>query len=63
MVLRVFSLIRLNLNCVFVACAQKLSAYNTRLFKRDNGGKACYEVRLASAVQKGKNYGFTRERE
>uniref|UniRef100_A0A665U9Q2 Dipeptidyl peptidase 3 n=1 Tax=Echeneis naucrates TaxID=173247 RepID=A0A665U9Q2_ECHNA len=30
----------------------KLSAYNTRLFKRENGGKACYEVRLASAVQK-----------
>ncbi|XP_053298335.1 dipeptidyl peptidase 3 [Pleuronectes platessa] len=32
--------------------SKKLSAYNTRLFKRDNGGKACYEVRLASAVQK-----------
>uniref|UniRef100_A0A8C2WVZ5 Dipeptidyl peptidase 3 n=1 Tax=Cyclopterus lumpus TaxID=8103 RepID=A0A8C2WVZ5_CYCLU len=30
--------------------SKKLSAYNTRLFKRDNGGKACYEVRLASAV-------------
>ncbi|XP_034033982.1 dipeptidyl peptidase 3 isoform X1 [Thalassophryne amazonica] len=32
--------------------SQKLSAYNTRLFKSDSGGKACYEVRLASAVQK-----------
>ncbi|KAM4620942.1 dipeptidyl peptidase 3 isoform 2-T2 [Polymixia lowei] len=32
--------------------SQNLSAYNTRLFKRENGGKACYEVRLASAVQK-----------
>uniref|UniRef100_A0A3P8TGM9 Dipeptidyl peptidase 3 n=1 Tax=Amphiprion percula TaxID=161767 RepID=A0A3P8TGM9_AMPPE len=32
--------------------SKKLSAYNTRLFKKDNGGKACYEVRLASAVQK-----------
>ncbi|KAF3705661.1 Dipeptidyl peptidase 3 [Channa argus] len=32
--------------------SKKLSAYNTRLFKRDNGGKTCYEVRLASAVQK-----------
>uniref|UniRef100_A0AAQ5Z7J4 Dipeptidyl peptidase 3 n=1 Tax=Amphiprion ocellaris TaxID=80972 RepID=A0AAQ5Z7J4_AMPOC len=36
--------------------SKKLSAYNTRLFKKDNGGKACYEVRLASAVQKGQNY-------
>uniref|UniRef100_A0A3B4WVI5 Dipeptidyl peptidase 3 n=1 Tax=Seriola lalandi dorsalis TaxID=1841481 RepID=A0A3B4WVI5_SERLL len=35
--------------------SKKLSAYNTRLFKKDNGGKACYEVRLASAVQKGQN--------
>uniref|UniRef100_A0A672FK70 Dipeptidyl peptidase 3 n=1 Tax=Salarias fasciatus TaxID=181472 RepID=A0A672FK70_SALFA len=35
--------------------SKKLSAYNTRLFKRDNGGKACYEVRLASAVQKGQS--------
>uniref|UniRef100_A0A672ZTA3 Dipeptidyl peptidase 3 n=1 Tax=Sphaeramia orbicularis TaxID=375764 RepID=A0A672ZTA3_9TELE len=32
--------------------SKKLSAYNTRLFKKDNGGKVCYEVRLASAVQK-----------
>uniref|UniRef100_H3DLJ9 Dipeptidyl peptidase 3 n=1 Tax=Tetraodon nigroviridis TaxID=99883 RepID=H3DLJ9_TETNG len=32
--------------------SKKLSAYNTRLFKRESGGKACYEVRLASAVQK-----------
>ncbi|PWA22818.1 hypothetical protein CCH79_00002411 [Gambusia affinis] len=32
--------------------SRKLSAYNTRLFKRENGGKPCYEVRLASAVQK-----------
>ncbi|XP_054907586.1 dipeptidyl peptidase 3 [Poeciliopsis prolifica] len=32
--------------------SRKLSAYNTRLFKRENGGKLCYEVRLASAVQK-----------
>ncbi|KAK2828168.1 hypothetical protein Q5P01_019202 [Channa striata] len=32
--------------------SKKLSAYNTRLFKRDNGGKTCYEVHLASAVQK-----------
>ncbi|XP_015229344.1 PREDICTED: dipeptidyl peptidase 3 [Cyprinodon variegatus] len=32
--------------------SKKLSAYNTRLFKRDNGGKPCYEVRLASAIQK-----------
>uniref|UniRef100_A0A8C9X2H5 Dipeptidyl peptidase 3 n=1 Tax=Sander lucioperca TaxID=283035 RepID=A0A8C9X2H5_SANLU len=30
--------------------SKKLSAYNTRLFKRDNGGKTCYEVRLASAA-------------
>uniref|UniRef100_G3QAW5 Dipeptidyl peptidase 3 n=1 Tax=Gasterosteus aculeatus aculeatus TaxID=481459 RepID=G3QAW5_GASAC len=36
--------------------SKKLSAYNTRLFKRDKEGKACYEVRLASAVQKGQNY-------
>uniref|UniRef100_A0A8C5E167 Dipeptidyl peptidase 3 n=1 Tax=Gouania willdenowi TaxID=441366 RepID=A0A8C5E167_GOUWI len=35
--------------------SKKLSAYNTRLFKRENGGKACYEVRLASAEQKGQN--------
>uniref|UniRef100_A0A671VGX2 Dipeptidyl peptidase 3 n=1 Tax=Sparus aurata TaxID=8175 RepID=A0A671VGX2_SPAAU len=41
--------------------SKKLSAYNTRLFKRDNGGKACYEVRLASAVQKGQNDSFTQE--
>ncbi|KAF3841052.1 hypothetical protein F7725_006914 [Dissostichus mawsoni] len=32
--------------------SKKLSAYNTRLFKREKEGKACYEVRLASAVQK-----------
>lgn len=32
--------------------SKKLSAYNTRLFKKEDGGKACYEVRLASAVQK-----------
>ncbi|KAM9846344.1 dipeptidyl peptidase 3 [Aulostomus maculatus] len=32
--------------------SKKLSAYNTRLFKRDKGEKPCYEVRLASAVQK-----------
>ncbi|XP_017276869.1 dipeptidyl peptidase 3 [Kryptolebias marmoratus] len=32
--------------------SKKLSAYNTRLFKKDGGGKPCYEVRLASAVQK-----------
>ncbi|XP_056140774.1 dipeptidyl peptidase 3 isoform X2 [Lampris incognitus] len=32
--------------------SKNLSAYNTRLFKKENGGKACYEVRLASAVQK-----------
>uniref|UniRef100_A0A3Q3MV47 Dipeptidyl peptidase 3 n=1 Tax=Mastacembelus armatus TaxID=205130 RepID=A0A3Q3MV47_9TELE len=32
--------------------SKKLSAYNTRLFKKDSGEKACYEVRLASAVQK-----------
>ncbi|XP_029029652.1 dipeptidyl peptidase 3 isoform X2 [Betta splendens] len=32
--------------------SKKLSAYNTRLFKRDNGGKTSYEVRLASAVLK-----------
>uniref|UniRef100_A0A7N8WK68 Dipeptidyl peptidase 3 n=1 Tax=Mastacembelus armatus TaxID=205130 RepID=A0A7N8WK68_9TELE len=35
--------------------SKKLSAYNTRLFKKDSGEKACYEVRLASAVQKGQN--------
>uniref|UniRef100_A0A3P9MJX0 Dipeptidyl peptidase 3 n=1 Tax=Oryzias latipes TaxID=8090 RepID=A0A3P9MJX0_ORYLA len=29
--------------------SKKLSAYNTRLFKRNDGGKVCYEVRLASA--------------
>lgn len=34
-------------------CLQKLSAYNTRLFKCGSGDKPCYEVRLASAVQKG----------
>uniref|UniRef100_A0A669E051 Dipeptidyl peptidase 3 n=1 Tax=Oreochromis niloticus TaxID=8128 RepID=A0A669E051_ORENI len=33
--------------------SKKLSAYNTRLFKKEDGGKTCYEVRLASAVQKG----------
>nr|XP_057942495.1 dipeptidyl peptidase 3 [Doryrhamphus excisus]XP_057942496.1 dipeptidyl peptidase 3 [Doryrhamphus excisus] len=32
--------------------SKKLSAYNTRLFKRENGEKTCYEVRLASAVDK-----------
>ncbi|KAJ3589221.1 hypothetical protein NHX12_010068 [Muraenolepis orangiensis] len=32
--------------------SRKLSAYNTRLFKKENGAKMCYEVRLASAVQK-----------
>lgn len=32
---------------------QNLSAYNTRLFKKKSEGKASYEVRLASAVQKG----------
>ncbi|XP_061754696.1 dipeptidyl peptidase 3 isoform X1 [Nerophis ophidion] len=32
--------------------SKKLSAYNTRLFKRENGEKTCYEVRLASAVNK-----------
>ncbi|XP_051903615.1 dipeptidyl peptidase 3 [Hippocampus zosterae] len=32
--------------------SKKLSAYNTRLFKKENGGKTCYEVRLASAVKK-----------
>ncbi|XP_077448467.1 dipeptidyl peptidase 3 isoform X1 [Stigmatopora argus] len=32
--------------------SKKLSAYNTRLFKRENGDKTCYEVRLASAVKK-----------
>lgn len=32
--------------------SKNLSAYNTRLFKREDGGKASYEVRLASAVQK-----------
>ncbi|XP_068187374.1 dipeptidyl peptidase 3 [Antennarius striatus] len=32
--------------------SKNLSAYNTRLFKSMNGGKACYEVRLASSVQK-----------
>uniref|UniRef100_A0A8C5CEF9 Dipeptidyl peptidase 3 n=1 Tax=Gadus morhua TaxID=8049 RepID=A0A8C5CEF9_GADMO len=30
---------------------QKLSAYNTRLFKTEKGGKMSYEVRLASAVK------------
>ncbi|KAM9780860.1 dipeptidyl peptidase 3 [Syngnathus typhle] len=32
--------------------SKKLSAYNTRLFKSQNGEKTCYEVRLASAVKK-----------
>lgn len=32
---------------------QNLSAYNTRLFKKESDGKRCYEVRLASAVKKG----------
>ncbi|KAK7925906.1 hypothetical protein WMY93_008216 [Mugilogobius chulae] len=31
--------------------SKKLSAYNTRLFKKEDGGKTCYEVRLASAVK------------
>ncbi|CAL1573218.1 unnamed protein product [Knipowitschia caucasica] len=31
--------------------SKKLSAYNTRLFKKEDGGKICYEVRLASAVK------------
>lgn len=30
--------------------SKRLSAYNTRLFKKESGGKTCYEVRLASAV-------------
>jgi len=38
--------------CVCVR-VQNLSAYNTRLFKKESGGKPCYEVRLASAEQKG----------
>uniref|UniRef100_A0A8C5DX93 Dipeptidyl peptidase 3 n=1 Tax=Gouania willdenowi TaxID=441366 RepID=A0A8C5DX93_GOUWI len=42
--------------------SKKLSAYNTRLFKRENGGKACYEVRLASAEQKGQNCKFSVKR-
>uniref|UniRef100_A0A4W4DY76 Dipeptidyl peptidase 3 n=1 Tax=Electrophorus electricus TaxID=8005 RepID=A0A4W4DY76_ELEEL len=33
--------------------SKKLSAYNTRLFKKESAGKHCYEVRLASAVKKG----------
>ena len=37
--------------CLF--SLQKLSAYNTRLFKKEGGGKTCYEVRLASAVTTG----------
>ncbi|KAM6970289.1 dipeptidyl peptidase 3 [Aplochiton taeniatus] len=32
--------------------SKNLSAYNTRLFKKESGGKASYEVRLASAVHK-----------
>ncbi|XP_030638508.1 dipeptidyl peptidase 3 [Chanos chanos] len=32
--------------------SKNLSAYNTRLFKKDAEGKHCYEVRLASAVKK-----------
>lgn len=32
---------------------QGLSAYNTRLFKKESEGKHCYEVRLASAVKRG----------
>ncbi|XP_029557347.1 dipeptidyl peptidase 3-like [Salmo trutta] len=32
--------------------SKNLSAYNTRLFKKKSEGKASYEVRLASAVQK-----------
>uniref|UniRef100_A0A7N6FK32 Dipeptidyl peptidase 3 n=1 Tax=Anabas testudineus TaxID=64144 RepID=A0A7N6FK32_ANATE len=35
--------------------SKKLSAYNTRLFKRVNGEKSSYEVRLASAVRKGQD--------
>ncbi|KAI4887872.1 hypothetical protein NFI96_015080, partial [Prochilodus magdalenae] len=33
--------------------SKNLSAYNTRLFKKESDGKRCYEVRLASAVKKG----------
>lgn len=32
--------------------SKNLSAYNTRLFKKECDGKRCYEVRLASAVKK-----------
>ncbi|XP_062867238.1 dipeptidyl peptidase 3 [Trichomycterus rosablanca] len=32
--------------------SKNLSAYNTRLFKKESDGKRCYEVRLASAVKK-----------
>ncbi|TSL04314.1 Dipeptidyl peptidase 3 [Bagarius yarrelli] len=32
--------------------SKKLSAYNTRLFRKESEGKRCYEVRLASAVKK-----------
>uniref|UniRef100_A0A673Y937 Dipeptidyl peptidase 3 n=1 Tax=Salmo trutta TaxID=8032 RepID=A0A673Y937_SALTR len=35
--------------------SKNLSAYNTRLFKKKSEGKASYEVRLASAVQKGES--------
>uniref|UniRef100_A0AAR2JCZ2 Dipeptidyl peptidase 3 n=1 Tax=Pygocentrus nattereri TaxID=42514 RepID=A0AAR2JCZ2_PYGNA len=32
--------------------SKNLSAYNTRLFKKESDGKRCYEVRLAAAVKK-----------
>ena len=35
---------------------QDLSAYNTRLFKSEDGGKVEYEVRLASAVSAGMSF-------
>uniref|UniRef100_A0AAR2M688 Dipeptidyl peptidase 3 n=1 Tax=Pygocentrus nattereri TaxID=42514 RepID=A0AAR2M688_PYGNA len=35
--------------------SKNLSAYNTRLFKKESDGKRCYEVRLAAAVKKGED--------
>ena len=37
-------------------CVQDIESYNTRLFKckeEGDGGKVCYELRLASAVTSG----------
>ena len=43
------------MRCVADAALQDIESYNTRLFKceEEEGGKVCYELRLASAMTNG----------